>query len=71
MVSYGERFLLIRRAAGIAAEGWWTPPSGRIETGKSPQEALIREMQEELGIAVKPVAHVWTCTGYDGMALYW
>lgn len=68
----GERFLLIRRAEGIPAGGWWTPPSGRIETGETPPEALVREMREELGISVEAINQLWTCPNFDGESeLYW
>lgn len=68
----GDRFLLIRRAEGIPAGGWWTPPSGGIEPGETPQQAVVREMREELGLSVEPIAHVWTCPSYDGKwQLYW
>lgn len=68
----GDRFLLIRRAQGIPAAGWWTPPSGRIEPGESPHQAVVREMREELGVAVEAVAHVWTCPSQDGAwTLHW
>jgi 8-oxo-dGTP diphosphatase len=60
------RFLLIRRADGIPAGGWWTPPSGRVEPGETQPEALVREMREELGLEVTPLRHIWTCPGSDG-----
>lgn len=68
----GDRFLLIRRAEGIPSGGWWTPPSGGIEPGETPQQAVVREMREELGLSVEQIAHVWTCPSYDGKwQLYW
>lgn len=68
----GDRFLLIRRTEGIPSGGWWTPPSGGIEADESPQQAVVREMSEELGLTVEPIAHVWTCPSYDGKwQLYW
>ncbi len=60
------RFLLIRRADGIPAAGWWTPPSGRVEPGETQPEALVREMREELGLEVTPLRQVWTCPSSDG-----
>ena len=60
------RFLLIRRADGIPAGGWWTPPSGRVEPGETQPEALVREMREELGLEVAPLRHIWTCPSSDG-----
>lgn len=60
------RFLFIRRAEGLPYGGWWTPPSGRIEPGETPEHALIREMHEELGLNVRPIRQVWTCPTLDG-----
>jgi 8-oxo-dGTP diphosphatase len=41
----------------------WEFPGGKIEKGESPQEALVRECWEELGIHVQPT-HVWMETMY-------
>jgi 16S rRNA (cytosine1402-N4)-methyltransferase len=42
--------LLARRAPGRRHAGQWEFPGGRVEPGESPQEALKRELREELGI---------------------
>lgn len=44
------RVLLAQRPAGKPMEGLWEFPGGKIDPGESPEEALIRELQEELGI---------------------
>jgi 8-oxo-dGTP pyrophosphatase MutT (NUDIX family) len=53
------RWLCIRRSATVAAPLKVCFPGGAIEANESQPSAVIREMQEELGIAVKPIQCVW------------
>ena len=49
----GERdFLLARRPEGKVYAGWWEFPGGKVEAGESFHDALVRELQEELGITI-------------------
>jgi len=50
LVDRDGRVLLAQRPEGKSMAGLWEFPGGKIETGESPEEALIRELQEELGI---------------------
>lgn len=47
------RVLIAERPPGKAMAGLWEFPGGKIEPGETPEAALIRELNEELGIAVK------------------
>jgi 8-oxo-dGTP diphosphatase len=44
------RVLLAQRPEGKSMAGLWEFPGGKVEAGESPEAALIRELQEELGI---------------------
>lgn len=47
------RLLAAQRPEGKAHEGYWEFPGGKLEQGETPQEALTRELAEELGIGVR------------------
>ena len=53
LVDADGRVLIAQRPEGKSMAGLWEFPGGKIEVGESPEEALIRELREELGIAVK------------------
>ncbi len=51
-------FLLTSRPLGKVYEGYWEFPGGKLEAGETVQQALRRELIEEIGITIGSV-HVW------------
>jgi len=54
LVDADDRVLIAQRPEGKALAGLWEFPGGKLDPGERPEDALIRELREELGIAVKP-----------------
>ncbi len=50
LIMKGSKVLVGLRPEGKNLAGQWEFPGGKIETGESPEEALARELREELGI---------------------
>ena len=53
LVDADRRVLIAQRPEGKAMAGLWEFPGGKVELGESPEAALIRELEEELGISTK------------------
>ncbi len=58
----GGRVLLARRRPGTHLAGLWEFPGGGVEAGETAEEALVRELEEELGVVVevrRPRTFAW------------
>lgn len=53
LIDADNRVLLQKRPEGKALAGLWEFPGGKVDPGETPEQALIRELQEELGIDVR------------------
>ena len=53
LVDVDNRVLIAKRPEGKAMAGLWEFPGGKLEVGERPEEALVRELKEELDIDTK------------------
>ena len=53
LIDSDGRVLLAERPEGKIFAGYWEFPGGKIETGETPEAALVRELDEELGVDTK------------------
>ncbi|WP_442583674.1 (deoxy)nucleoside triphosphate pyrophosphohydrolase [Mesorhizobium sp. ASY16-5R] len=53
LVDADGRVLLSQRPEGKSLAGLWEFPGGKVEPGETPEETLIRELQEEIGVATQ------------------
>ena len=49
-----RRVLIAERPVGKHMAGWWEFPGGKVDSGESDAQALVRELREELGIEARP-----------------
>jgi 8-oxo-dGTP pyrophosphatase MutT (NUDIX family) len=71
VVRDGNRFLVIRRSQSVRAPGAYCFPGGAIEAGEDEEQALRREMREELGCEVRPLTRVWQSVTAWRVSLAW
>jgi (d)CTP diphosphatase len=68
----GGRMLVIRRSRSVVAPRAYCFPGGGIEPGETDEEALRRELREELGVAVRPLRPVWrSVTPWQVHLVWW
>jgi 8-oxo-dGTP diphosphatase len=53
LIDPDNRVLIAQRPEGKTLGGLWEFPGGKLDPGERPEQALIRELHEELGIVVK------------------
>ena len=53
LVDADGRVLITQRPEGKAMAGLWEFPGGKVEPGETPEQALVRELQEEIGVETK------------------
>lgn len=53
VITRGDLVLACRRNAEREAGGLWEFPGGKVEAGESAQDALVREIREELGVGIR------------------
>jgi 8-oxo-dGTP diphosphatase len=72
LIDTDGRILIAQRPAGKSMAGLWEFPGGKVDAGETPEQALIRELEEELGIETRqsclaPIA--FASHGYDSFHL--
>jgi 8-oxo-dGTP diphosphatase len=72
LVDADGRVLIAQRPEGKQLAGMWEFPGGKVEPGERPEETLIRELHEELGIVVREACLApltFASHAYDGFHL--
>ncbi len=57
-----EKVLITQRPRGAHLEGMWEFPGGKIEEAETPEQCIVREISEELGMQIIPERHILSVT---------
>ena len=71
VIIFDQKYLMIKRSHCVRAPGKMCFPGGGVEAGESQPEAMVRELQEELGLDGEPIEEVWTSVAPSGTHLHW
>lgn len=65
LVDRDGRLLVQQRPEGLSMAGLWEFPGGKVDPGETPEQALVRELAEELGIDVEQACLAPACFASD------
>ncbi|MCH2182475.1 MAG: NUDIX hydrolase [Mariniblastus sp.] len=71
LLQQDRQVLVIRRSDQVVAPGKICFPGGSVESGETLQQALVREMKEELDLEIEPLRQVWQSRAPWGVDLFW
>jgi len=72
LIEKDGRYLFVQRPSGDLFEGYWSPPTGKLEPGERQDQTVVREAMEELGLSVIPLHKVWdSITSTGEFTLHW
>lgn len=71
VIREGPKLLVIRRSKHVVAPGAYCFPGGGIEPGETEEQALVRELREELAVETIPGRRIWRSTTPWGVRLAW
>jgi len=58
IIEFPDERILLERRATVAFKGYWALPGGRLEPGETSEEAVVREVMEEVGLRVEILAKI-------------